>query len=110
MAAPLSQTQRVQKALDLMRESAIAPYGSLSTAAACTDGLASRLAWALSLRNSDPDGAREHLAGAFAAFEIVKRVMADLEADVPELAGRGCAMIAPTIDALDRRDRRGAYA
>lgn len=106
----LTHDQRIARMLDELTKSAIAPYGSLSTAFACSDGLARRLAWAVNLRNSDPDAAREHLVGAFAAWEIVKRVMVDLEADVPELAGRGASQIASTLDVLDRRDRRGAYA
>lgn len=109
MAEPLTHAQRVERALADLTRSAVATYGSLSKAAACTDGLATRLGWALSLRNSDPDGARQNIVAAFAAFEIVKRVMQELEADVPDLAGRGVAEVAPVLDQLDRRDRRGAY-
>lgn len=108
--ALVSAEQRVQRMLAEIGTSAIASYGSLSKAAACSDGFASRLSWALIQRNSDPDAAREHLIGAFTAYEIVKRVMLELEADAPEYAGQGAARAAHILEMLDRRDGVGAYA
>lgn len=105
---PLTNAERVQRCLDEIGTSAVGSYGSLSTAVAVADGLSTRLAWALVKRNEDPDGARENLVGAFAAYEVLKRVMITLEADAPAYAEQGAAQAVPILGIMDRRDQRGA--
>ena len=96
--------QRVQRCIDEIGISAVASYGSLSTAAGVADGLANRLSWAMVKRNEDPDGARAHLVGAFSAWEILKSVMVRLEADAPQYAEQGLEAAQPIIRAMKERD------
>lgn len=93
-----------------LKDSAIGPYEPLAKATGCTDGLAGRMALALSLRNIDPVQAELRLVEALQAWPIVCRVMAELEAAFPEEAGQAARHSRRVLDALDRRDRKGDYA
>ncbi|MBJ7318261.1 MAG: hypothetical protein JHC96_05640 [Brevundimonas sp.] len=96
--------------VEAMRESAIGPYEPLAKATDCVGGLAGRLAIAFGLRNEDPEGAQWRLVEAMAAWPIVCRVMAELEAAYPDHAAQGAAKAGPLLDGMDRRDRKGDYA
>lgn len=104
-----NQTNLVSYMADL-RECAIGPWEPLSKTAGVSDGFANRLARANVYRNERPREAREHLVAAFAAWPILCRAMAELEAAYPEQAAKGELDARPMLDLLDRRDRRGDYA
>ncbi|WP_333896254.1 hypothetical protein [Brevundimonas aurantiaca] len=103
MTPPASKTGVLERNVEAM----VGPYDSFAKAASVSDGLAGRLAVALSLRNIDPSGAEMRLTEAFAVWPVLCRVMAELEADFPAQAGQGQADAARVVDMLDRRDRKG---
>lgn len=96
--------------LENLTSSAIGPFDPLAKAAGVSDGFSGQLALAHSLRNLAPPQARERLEWAFAAWPIMCRVMAELEAAFPEEAGRGEAQGRQLCDRADRRDGKGDYA
>lgn len=100
----------VRRILDEIGRSSIGPYEPLSKAVAVAGGLVGRLDRAHLMRNSDPGMATEHLIGAFAAWPILCRVMAELEAAYPEAARRGGADARRLCALLDRRDGKGDHA
>ncbi|PZO05442.1 MAG: hypothetical protein DCF29_08040 [Alphaproteobacteria bacterium] len=106
MKAPASKTGVLERNVEAM----VGPYDSFAKATSVADGLAGRLAVALSLRNIDPAGADMRLIEAFAVWPVLCRVMVELEAAFPEQAGRGQADARRVLDMLDRRDRTGDYA
>lgn len=100
----------MNKFLAEIGESALGPYEPLNKACAIADGFANRLARAQVQRNSAPSTAREHLIGAFAAWPVLCRAMAEAEVAFSEMAGQGAARARPMLNALDRRDKTGDYA
>lgn len=100
----------LQNYLIELRECAIGPWEPISKTASVSDGLANRLARVMTYRNERPREAREHLVAAFAAWPILCRAMAELEASYPEEAGKANQQSRQVLDMLDRRDGRGDYA
>lgn len=96
--------------LENLTESAVGPYEPFAKATHVANGVAGRLSVAFSLRNVDPAGAEMRLTEALAAWPIMCRVMAELEAAYPSQAEQGVSDAAAILDILDRRDRRGGYA
>lgn len=105
-----AKPSNLQSYMANVRECAIGPYEPLSKAFAVTDGLANKLARALTQRNQDPAAAREQLAAAFATWPVLCRVMVELETAYPEEAAQGARKAEPLLAVLDRRDRTGDYA
>lgn len=93
-----------------MHESAIGPYEPLAKATDCVGGLAGRLAITFCIRNEDPEGSEWRLIEAFAAWPVVCRVMAELEAAYPNHAAQGAAQAASLFAARERRFGRGDFA
>lgn len=90
--------------MDRLHEMATGPYDPIAKASAVVAGFGAQLTTAHHLRNSSPSIASMALMNAMAAWPVVCRVMAELEAARPEEAEQGRLEAERFLRLLDRRD------